>query len=499
MKKAKVLLIDSHYRKGINGPNIGLAYIAASIKPLARIHAISFHISNDNISYNQFKKEEKDFFDEIKKIVLKNSFDIVGITGSTGTYPRMLRIATTIKKNSPNSLITFGGPHVTILESTQVWKNQIFKDTDDVDILVRGEGEDSFREIIEQIIENNKKDFSRIKGISFRIDDKNIIRTEDRQPNNNLDKLRYPAWDVFDLNLYPKVFYVGASRGCKYRCAFCDEKNIFSKYVVRKVDSIIEEIKRNIKEFNVRCFRFSDSCLTSYKYLELLCDSIIKEKLNIKWIAYGRINEVNSHLLKKMKEAGCVCIYYGIESGSNKILKAMNKGINKEKVNEIIDLTKKSDILIKGSFIIGFPGETKETALETIEFAKSLNLNIINWHTYTPDIKTINEFVLKNPTEKIRVNWKRLESDMPMRLINDAIRENDNLSDMIYERHTGNRIDKSIKIENIDFKFTTMPFREICELIQIAIGETKQNASDEWRILKEMSEKQDDKKISVDN
>jgi radical SAM superfamily enzyme YgiQ (UPF0313 family) len=143
----------------------------------------------------------------------------------------------------------------------------------------------------------------------------------------------------------------------------------------RSIDNIIEEIQTLIKKYNVRHFDFQDELFTlNDKRVIEFCDRILKEKIKISWRCLGRANLAKLDVLKKMKKAGCHWIGYGIESGSPKMLEVMDKKINIKQAKKAIELTRQAGITPSATFIVGMPGETKETIKETVKFCKEAQI-----------------------------------------------------------------------------------------------------------------------------
>ncbi len=163
-----------------------------------------------------------------------------------------------------------------------------------------------------------------------------------------------------------------------WSCRFCSKT--FSGVRLRSIDNVIEEIRELMQKYNIRGVAFNDELvLINKQRAHELCDKI--GPLHIKWSCQGRVNNVDLDLLKRMKQAGCVAVGYGIESGSQTILNAMNKKATVEQARNALRDTVKAGMIPIVQMMYGYPGETRETLLETIDFFKStpfLGADVVN-------------------------------------------------------------------------------------------------------------------------
>ena len=231
-----------------------------------------------------------------------------------------------------------------------------------------------------------------VKGIWYKKEGK-IIKNPPRPLIENLDEIPYPAWDLFDMETYLKnpmgfeppgdialdrvrSMPICPSRGCPYNCTFC--YHIFSRRNrVRSAESILGEIKELKDRYDINFFAFHDDCfIINRKRLYEFCDAYGESGLGIKWACFGRANLMNGELLQKLKDANCEYVGYGIESGSQKMLDAMNKQVTVEQAKNALLLTQKMGIRVHCTFMVGIPGETRETIWETVKFCKDTNRSV---------------------------------------------------------------------------------------------------------------------------
>jgi radical SAM superfamily enzyme YgiQ (UPF0313 family) len=482
----RVLLVDPSFIGGGQHllPSLGLAYIAATLREkCSNVEvAVDGFYTDTSLSMigslHVFYALEKQFCNRVADRA--QEFDCLGVTCTYMSYSRALRFIQACKERKRELRTILGGPHPTLLDRIAFWRNKPFEDCDSLDFVVRGEGEQTMWDLIWHVDTPE-----RVQGIAFRKDGK-IVRTQPRSQLANLDELSLPAWDLFDLRHYSHnspILPLSTSRGCVYACAFCDERLLLGRYRFRSVPSIICEIRRDIQDFGASRFFFNDSTLTSYPHLKGLCDSIIKANLAIQWRAFARIDEINKTLVERMKLAGCRVLLLGIESGSQELLNRMRKQISIGDIRRAVELLKRYGIKVNGSFIIGFPGETEQTAQETIRFAKELDLDVYSWHVFIPSISMI----VKSPQWKIAFpsdfEWKNLDIDLPSHLLGDYLRQH---AEGWWERHTVPYLILSTKPELPTVAWQlhdTMSFDTAARLVCEAIEQTRPSLDFDTRLL----------------
>ena len=259
----------------------------------------------------------------------------------------------------------------------------------EIDVALRGEIEEAFREII------SYKDFKNIKGITYQINDK-IISTPDRELSDNLDELPIPDRDLIDNSIYirpdtkkPQTI-IRVAKGCPNHCFFCLATPLNGASVrYRSVDLVIKEIKQCIDKYNIKDFIFwSDIFNQNNEYVQTLCRKITDENLKINFSANTRADTLDYDTLQLMKKAGCNLLSMGIESASQEILNKMGKRITLSQIEEAVKLIHKSGIQVYAYYVLGLPWETKETIEETYKFAVKLNTEYASFFTATALIGT---------------------------------------------------------------------------------------------------------------
>ncbi|MEW6063422.1 MAG: radical SAM protein [Nanoarchaeota archaeon] len=321
------------------------------------------------------------------KEITRNNPDYVGFTASTLSINTVNKLAGMIKNENKDAKILLGGPHITAdpINTIRNFKN--------IDIGIYGEAEKTVIELLLKL--KNKKSLNKTKGIVFR-KDKKIIQTEPRPLIKELDSLPLPAWDLlpditkfyrpplFSFKRLPSTSIV-TSRGCPAQCIFCDRSlfgNILRGYSAEYVMKMIYELYH---KYGIRDILIDDDVFTVFRQRTIqICNQLIKEKLDLTWSCNSRIDHVNPKILKLMKKSGCWQIAYGIESGSQKILNFIKKGITLNQIENACRWTREAGIRSRGFFMIGHPTETKETIMETINFARRIDIDDFQMTAFTP-------------------------------------------------------------------------------------------------------------------
>jgi radical SAM superfamily enzyme YgiQ (UPF0313 family) len=327
-------------------------------------------------------------FDGIEKEVERHKPDIVTMTFPTPAYVSVKTCAERVKKISPSIPIVVGGPH------PSAFAEQVLKDESLIDICVIGEGEKTFSEIISKIFFGGS--LEDVDGLAFRNRQGEIVRTKKRQLIANLDDLDFPARD-----LLPNIKYYSVaakrvssrvlgnmitSRGCPYDCTYCESKVIWSRKArMRSPENVVDEIEEMVKVYGIGEINFHDDILPMRRDRTLEISKLIQKRdVDIRWMCMSRVNFVWEDVMREMYKAGCRRIMFGLESGSQEILKNIKKKSTLEQAYEAVKICRKVKIQTMGSFMIGNIGETPETIRESIEFAKKLDLDTASFFVTIP-------------------------------------------------------------------------------------------------------------------
>ncbi len=355
-------------RLDISTPPLGLGYLAAVL----RTAGFKVRIIDDLVENLTFEKL-------INK--LRDSF-LVGITSTTPTFNAALNYAKRIKSVLPNIFVIFGGVHVSFRPFDAIEK-------DFVDAVCIGEGEKTIVEVAEKI--ESGKSLEGVKGVIWKKNGK-IFQNQPSDFIEDLDSLPYPAYDLMPLDKYTvlgkklKHFPVISSRGCPFRCSYCSSSAFMGKkFRARSAKNVVDEIEWLYNDFKAKHIAFSDDNFTlSRRRVEEICDEIKRRNLDITWSCSSRVNSVDEEILRKMKDAGCSAIYFGVEAASNRILDYYRKNLKIEEVFKAVKLAKKVGISTICSFIIGAPMETKEEIMDTLKLAIELDPDYAQFSVLTP-------------------------------------------------------------------------------------------------------------------
>ncbi len=320
-------------------------------------------------------------YEEAKSEIKKRQPTIVGLTSTTLTYKSALKIIKIAKEVCPDCLTIMGGPHVTF------WDDKSLQECPDLDVIVRREGENTILELVQRL--EADKSFHDVLGITYR-ENSQIIRNPDRPYIENLDELPFPAlhlWPIENLRKYGEVIFpLTTSRGCVYWCNFCTAVRMFGrKYRMRTPKNVVDEIEYLNKKFGAKHFTFYDDAFTvDQSRVKEICQEIKNRKMKIKWNCETRVDMVTRELLRTMKEAGCTDVWFGVESGSQFVINAMDKGIKIEQTMRAFKWAKEVRLMTVANVILGFPTESRETAWETVRFVEKLDPNDVGYYIATP-------------------------------------------------------------------------------------------------------------------
>lgn len=317
--------------------------------------------------------------DEVAYRVRRADFDVAGITGMVTEFPSVRWLSGLIKKINPTATVVLGGGLPTAFPRLALEKTE-------ADIAVVGEGEITIGELATALAARSP--LTGLKGIWYK-DGGCLGTTQPRELVDDLDTLQFPARHLFPLELYVQnpVPYlrmfdrnvvstnIVSSRGCPYKCTYCFHGLWGDRFRARSAEDVINEIRVLHNEYGITgVFFMDDTFVLDRERLVAICDGLIGENLGIIWAASGRVNLVDRHVLEKMRAAGCRTILYGIESGSQKILDEMRKGVRVEQARQAIQETWQAGILPVGFLMIGMFSETRQTVEETVRFCNETGL-----------------------------------------------------------------------------------------------------------------------------
>lgn len=341
-----------------NYPPLGLMYVGAYLEKFSG-HEVEIL---DSVA-------EGVALEDISEIIAQKKPDVIGVYTSCFTLYYAYAVSRAAKALNKEIPVVLGGPHVDIYPEETLGLPS-------VDYVVMGEGEVTVKELLNALQGN--KDVSSIQGIGYKTNGTLHLNTR-RDFISNLDELPYPARHLIDYTKYHSLIGKNSvsttmmtSRGCPFRCNFCYVQ-YDGRVRARTADNVIGEIKQcldiGIREF----FLFDENFTINHKRVHDFCDRLLKDKLNIIFDIRASVNTVNEEILTKLKEAGCERIQFGVENGNPDILKAMNKKVSIDTIRKVFKAAKKVGISTYADFMLGYPGETKEHIMRTIDFAIELD------------------------------------------------------------------------------------------------------------------------------
>ncbi|OPX57893.1 MAG: coproporphyrinogen III oxidase [Methanobacterium sp. PtaB.Bin024] len=379
-----VMLINPYDENAVkNGlgfitPPLNLMYLASSLENAS----FSVKIIDDDLMQMGYEK--------VSEIAAKLNPQIMAITATTSTINTALKYMEFAKKFLPDSLFVIGGPHPTFMPEN------ILKNSDGIDVVVRGEGEETMVDLAENHIDENHIDnhgryLEKVRGIAYKdLKEGNVKFTEPRPLINDLDFLPLPARHLVPFDSYgvsrEQSGGMITSRGCVYSCGYCSSSLIMGKkFRSRSPENVVDEIEELLYKYKLRDIAFmDDTFMLNKRRASQIAQEIEERNLDVSFVASSRVDMVDANLLMKLKKAGMSTLYYGVESGSQRILDLMKKGITLQQAETAVKSAKNVGLEVLTSFILGYPGETKEDLDQTIDFSIKLNPDYSQYSILTP-------------------------------------------------------------------------------------------------------------------
>ena len=325
---------------------------------------------------------EKLSYEAFRSRIEQTPSDIVGVTATTLLYKSAMQLVAIAKQVHPQAVTMLGGSHGSF------WDENALDEYPSLDIVVRREGEATFIELLDKL--QSKTSFNNILGITFRSREGKITRNPDRPFLEDLDSLPFPAHHLLPLETLKRMgkvlFPLITSRGCVYWCDFCSTVRMFGRgYRMRSPKNVVDEMEMIRNKYGISQVTFYDDAFTVNRDRVLkICEELHTRKLEIDWDCGTRVDMVDRELLKTMRDAGCIAVWLGVESGSETILGAMNKSIKLNQTRLAYKTAHEVGLMTIANTVLGFPGETEQTARETINFVKELNPDDVGFYVATP-------------------------------------------------------------------------------------------------------------------
>ncbi|MDI9623621.1 MAG: radical SAM protein [Methanothermobacter sp.] len=392
-------------------PPLGILGLAAYIE--AKNENIHIEVLDCQAERVDWKKMEK------RIDSLQPDMVVPSALATCNTY-LVLRTVETAKKVNPDIITVVGGQHFTATAQ------ETLKSYPEIDFIIRGEGEETLNELIQNIEKNMP--ISKVRGLSFKYNDK-IIHNPPRPLIQNLDELPFPGYHFVADHMKKYHFkmmagnaryaLIEASRGCDHQCTFCSQWKHWQRWRAKSPQRIADEIEHLYNEYGITFLWFTDDNLGSGARIERLCDELIKRGLDdLMWFVQARSDDIikNKRILPKMRKAGNYWIMAGLERHDNPTLKGFNKNIRTSDAKVSMDLLKENDIFAQATFIIGERRDSHKSIEKLREFANMVDPDLAIFMILTPfpgtklyDIAKANKWI----EDKNWANYDMIHAVMP--------------------------------------------------------------------------------------
>ena len=317
--------------------------------------------------------------DEVKEAIARN--DIIGLSALTPHVGRAVRWGEYAKKEGKR--VMMGGPHATVDPDT-------FLESGHFDIVVRGEAEDAIVPVIKHF--DDKEALKEVLGLNFFADDGSRVDNPDRPliKGSELDSIPFPAWDMLPFDRYTalnreRLFYIFTSRGCPFRCIYCQKELTGRGFRTRSIKNIVDELEQIVDNYQPGNILFIDELFTCQKKrVYAICDEIIRRGLKLNWACETRVDMIDYEMAVKMRKAGCRRLYFGVETGAQRSLDTLKKDCKAYKIVEAIQTVRRAGIWTKVFLIVGTPDETLEDIRETERVMRLAMPDLIRASLFNP-------------------------------------------------------------------------------------------------------------------
>ncbi len=293
---------------------------------------------------------------------------LVGATCVTLNYPIARRMLKVCKAFDPHIFTAIGGPHVTFASEETLLQSPW------IDAIVIGEGERTMVELVRAVA--GDKDIQQVPGIAF-ADSGRVVKSSPRPLIADLDQLPLPARESLPMARYRALgtpCTMITSRGCPYSCIFCSGHQMFGPRVrFRSPGLVVDEIEKLQCDFGLDKINIVDDTFTlNHNHTRAVCEEMLRRNLKLKWSVFARVDRISEDLVQLMNRAGCEWVLFGVESADEQILKTIEKGVTPDQVRRGVKIAAEAGINVFNSFILGLPGESRETARKSLAFGDEL-------------------------------------------------------------------------------------------------------------------------------
>jgi len=393
----KILFINSiNYTESILEIPMGLLSLATILKA----NGYDVEIVDLNELYLNGKLPEMDkpeVLDWFSNYIIEKKGDIIGFYTLCSFYHNAVSVAQKIKKNQPGVAIIFGGPQASLTATDSL------KAFPWIDFIAVGECETTILDIIHAL--SGEKPVEQVPGLAYRQNGDVKINLSPALVKN-LDELLPPDFSLISYMNKLKYMSIDVGRGCPFSCRFCSTKTFWKqKFRMKSVDRIISEMENVYQKFGISHFLMSHDIFTlNNKYLNDFCNRLRAKKLPFTWSCSSRADTLDPETANLMKKSGCNAVFIGIETGSPRMQKLVNKNLDLEKAWKIARQVSQAGIQTKLAFIFGFPDETEDDLKQTLSF-------IMRAIRFGSEIIILNHFVMLSGTEYYEKYNHRLTFD----------------------------------------------------------------------------------------
>ncbi len=369
MRKTLLTYVKPHVQEDPLSMILGIGYLGAALER----EGIPVELCDERIANDQSMKE----------VIQRN--DIIGFSALTPNIRRALAWAKYAKERGKTTIM--GGPHASVDQG-------VFLDSGHFDYVLKGEAEYTLPQFLKALEANDEKALAEIPGLAAMRDGELWVDNPAPPLIKKLDDLPIPARHLLPMESYFKnnpehLVYIFTTRGCPFKCIFCQKELTGRGFRVRSTEAIVDELEHIIKTYDPGVILFVDEILTlRKKRIHEMCDEILRRGLKFEWVANTRADCVDYPLLKHMHRAGCRRIYYGWESGSQRMLDVLKKDLTPEVIINAARMTRRAGIWAKVYLIVGSPGETPQDITETEKVLRLAGPDLIRVSVFNPLIGT---------------------------------------------------------------------------------------------------------------
>lgn len=385
-RRLRVLLINPPRFSELIGKNPAIVEKHRGFNPPLGILSLAGYLEErTNFSLDLLDAQPRGHtYPEMETLLREREADVVGITAMTFTLIDVFKTVRLIRRIMPKAKIVLGGPHVHLYPDETIRHRE-------VDFLLQGEGEVAFLQLLNNL--EDRDAWPAIKGLVYLDERGAIINNGIAAATENLDELGIPARHLLNVKDYTSLLgrdnvitTMFTSRGCPYRCTFCDRpfSPVLSGFRWRSAIHVADEMEVCLSLGIREAFIYDDTFTVRRDRIFELCDEIEKRKIRFRWDVRAHVNTITPELLARMKQAGCDRIHYGVECGSDRMLKVIKKNMTVSTVRRVVGETKAAGMEVLCYFIIGQQTETASDISESLSLARSLNPNYVHFTIFCP-------------------------------------------------------------------------------------------------------------------